>query len=81
MSSTEISLGRRLTDVIEEYETKRQGLGDALATLQKADADLVRNTTVAGTYGQESLSVSLKMPSAKQMEKNLLVSAGITLFK
>lgn len=75
MSSTEISLGRRLTDVIEEYETKRQGLGDALATLQKADADLVRNTTVAGTYGQESLSVSLKMPSVKQMEKNLLVSA------
>ncbi|WP_439398552.1 DUF4942 domain-containing protein [Bradyrhizobium sp. PMVTL-01] len=69
----EIALQRSLPDVVEEYETKKAGLMDALRAAGKACGDLAMAATVGGTYGETNINSSL--PAEWALEQHLLKSA------
>lgn len=51
----EISLGRRLSDVVAEYEHKLAAIPDAIEAFNKAGNALKMAASIAGTYGRENI--------------------------
>ncbi|MCH4542943.1 DUF4942 domain-containing protein [Ochrobactrum sp. A-1] len=74
----EISLGRRLSDVVAEYEYKKAAIPEALEAFNKAGNALKMACSIAGTYGRENLDTGRIHDSA--MERNLLKSAWFFVY-
>ncbi len=74
----EISLGRRLSDVVEEYEHKKSAIPEVLETFNKAGTALKMACSIAGTFGQENLETGRVHDSA--MARNLLKSAWFFVY-
>jgi len=74
----EISLGRRLSDVVEEYEFKKAAIPEVLETFNKAGTALKMACSISGTFGQENLETGRVHDSA--MARNLLKSAWFFVY-
>ena len=73
LTGTEISAGRRRpSDIVAEYEAKREALTEALATFQAAGNALDRAATIGGTFGHVTIDTGRVYEST--LEKSLLCS-------
>lgn len=71
---TEIALLRPLREVVDEYQAKDAGLGEAVAAFDEAKRALERAGAVGGTYAGGAFSRD-PWVDAKQLRQRLLVSA------
>jgi SAM-dependent methyltransferase len=67
------ALQRSLPDVVEEYDAKRAALPEILKAVHRAGAELETAATIAGTYG--NTTISTKAPEMWHLEASLLKSA------
>ncbi|MFD1199557.1 DUF4942 domain-containing protein [Brucella gallinifaecis] len=74
----EISLGRRLSDVVAEYEHKKAAIPDVLETFNKAGTALKMACSIAGTHGRENINTGHVHSST--MEQNLLKSSWFFVY-
>lgn len=76
--SNEISIGRRLSDVVAEYERKKEAIPEVLEAFNKAGTDLKMACSIAGTFGQERLDTGSVREN--DMARNLLKSAWFFVY-
>lgn len=69
----QMSLGRRLSDVIDEYNEKKDAISDNIDIFNKAGIDLKMSCTISGEYGRERIDTG--SVSEHILEANLLKSA------
>lgn len=75
---SELSLGRRLSDVIEEYDIKKSAINDALITFEKSGTALKMACTIAGEFGRENINIGHNHTST--LERSLLKSAWFHVY-
>lgn len=74
----EVSLGRRLSDVVAEYEYKLAAIPEVLATFTQAGNSLRTAVAIGGEYGRENLDTG--HVSAHTMAAHLLKSAWYFIY-
>lgn len=74
----EISLGRRLSDVVAEYEHKKAAIPEAIEAFNKAGNVLRTSCAIGGAYGRENLNTGHVFDH--QMERHLLKSAWFFVY-
>lgn len=75
LTGTEIAAGRRKpSEIVAEYEAKREALGDALATFEAAGITLKSAATIGGTWGNTTLDTGRGI-YLSGLEQSLLKSA------
>lgn len=74
----QLSIGRRLSDVVEEYEHKKAAIPDALEAFNQAGTALKMACSIEGTFGQENLKTG--SVDTHTMERNLLKSAWFFVY-
>lgn len=73
-TGTEISTGRRRpSEIVAEYEAKREALGEALAAFETAGKDLERAASIGGAYG--GVTINTGQVWVDTLERALLGSA------
>lgn len=80
MTSTNLSLGRRLSDVVDEYENKLSQLDGFIFDLKNKISEIPGITTVGGTYSGMSLDFKLYVPQKSEFELSLLKSAWRNIY-
>lgn len=78
MSSTELSLGRRISDVVAEYETKLSNIPNTAAEFESAGNNLRTQVSVGGTFGRTSIDTGRIYEST--LKANLLKSAWYNIY-
>lgn len=80
LTGTEISTGRRRpSEIVAEYEAKREALPDALRAFEAAGDALKSAATIGGTWGDVSLDTGRGI-YADNLERSLLQSAWRHLY-
>lgn len=74
----ELSLGRRLSDVVAEYEYKREAIPEVLKDFQKAGSVLMTAVAIEGKYGRVTLDTGRVAEHA--MADHLLKSAWLYVY-
>lgn len=74
----ELSLGRRLSDVVAEYEHKREEIPEAIAAFNKASNVLRMSASIEGKFGQENIDTG--RVSSHTLERHLLKSAWFFVY-
>lgn len=75
---SELSLGRRLSDVVAEYEHKRAAISNELELFNKAGAALRMSAAIEGKYGKENIDTG--RVSTHTLERHLLKSAWFFVY-
>ncbi|MDH5723385.1 MAG: DUF4942 domain-containing protein [Alphaproteobacteria bacterium] len=73
MTSTDLSFGKRLSDILEEYNTKLENIPQELEKYKKAGDDLEKAATISGTYGNTIINIG--KPWINTLKSSLLKSA------
>lgn len=74
----EVSLGRRLSDVVDEYNYKRELIKESIEQFNSAGDTLRMAVTIGGTFGQENIDTG--RVGANTLEKHLLKSAWLFIY-
>lgn len=77
--STDIAIKRRLSDMIIQYEIKKEAIPEELKKFEQAGENLKTACTIDGTYGQERIDIGSVYD--RNMQSNLLRSAWLNLHK
>lgn len=72
---TNITMQLRLTDLVEEYNTKAAAVPEAISAFKKAVSDLHASATIGGSYGGALFRHSDPTPGEQAVRKSLLTSA------
>ena len=75
----ELSLGRRLSEVVEEYEHKRASISEEIKLFNNAGNALRMAVTIGGTFGQENIDTG--RISSHALERHLLKSAWLFVYE
>lgn len=69
----ELSLGRKLSDVVNEYENKKKALSEEIEIFNQAGINLKMAATISGQFGQENIDTG--RVGRVTLERHLLKSA------
>lgn len=75
----EVSIGRRLSDVVDEYNQKRELIKESIDQFNAAGNALRMAVTIGGTFGQENIDTGRVV--AHTLERHLLKSAWLFVYE
>lgn len=74
----EVALGRRLSDVVAEYESKSSNIDAVIAAFEDAGRKLQQESCVSGTYGQVRIDTGRVHPN--DIKASLLKSSWLHIY-
>lgn len=74
----EITIGRRISDAVAEYESKNAAIEQTIKIFEEAGRTLLAAVTIGGTYGQENIETGHAYEW--KLRKNLIKSAWLNVY-